>query len=98
MRNKIKVLLVLGILCFMPFSAGALEIKDLAQEEVLKGWEFFSENDLDGALGRFNQAIIINPTHAPAFYGKAHVYSAKNMPGRRSGSIVKPLKSLTHPW
>ena len=80
MRNKIKALLVLVILCFLPFNVSAKEMKELAQEEVQKGWGFFAENDLDAALGRFNQAIIIDPNHATAYYGKAHVYSAKNLP------------------
>ena len=80
MRNKINVvLLILAMICCLPFNVSAVEIVELAQEEVQKGWEFFAENDLDGALGRFDQAIIIDPNHAPAFYGKAHVYSAKNM-------------------
>lgn len=78
MKNNISLILALMLIVCLPFSSNANGIKELAQVEVEKGWAFFSDNELDAALGRFNQAIIIDPSHAPAYYGKAHAYSAMN--------------------
>ncbi|MBU0481664.1 MAG: tetratricopeptide repeat protein [Proteobacteria bacterium] len=78
---QLSFMLVAGFVLLLPLLAGAKEVTKYAQEEVEKGWGFFRDNDLDEALGRFNQAIIMDPAFAPAYYGKAHVYSARNQPG-----------------
>ena len=46
-----------------------------ARYAVEKGWKYFDRGDLAGALRRFHQATIIDPSFAPGYFGKAFVYS-----------------------
>jgi len=86
MREKMnkwyRILLVLlcGGLFLLPSKVVAKEVSHYAQDEVDKGWELFNEGDLDAALNSFNQAAIMDPSFAPAYYGQANTYGAQSKP------------------
>lgn len=50
----------------------------LAKETVDIGWQSFKQNDLEKALKSFNEAINIDPNFAPAYFGRAYVYSVQD--------------------
>jgi tetratricopeptide (TPR) repeat protein len=78
--RNIPVLIVIFFLFLSPI-AGAEDVGFYAALEVKKGWNAFKGGDIDEALRSFNQAAIIDSTHAPAYYGKGHVYLAKDKIG-----------------
>ena len=43
-----------------------------------KGWRYFNIGDLDTALKRFRQAVILDPDFAPGYYGVGYIYSIQN--------------------
>lgn len=49
-----------------------------AKESVEKGWQYFDKKDFNLALDNFNQASLIYSHFAPAYFGKAYVYSIQN--------------------
>ena len=70
------LLLALAVLCTHP--AAAQDVKHHAKGAVELGWSYFSKGDTDTALKRFNQALILDPNFAPAYFGIAYVYSVQN--------------------
>src|SRR4051794_10594201 len=56
----------------------AQDVKQHAQGAVELGWRYFNRGDTDTALKRFNQALILDPNFAPAYFGIAYVYSVQN--------------------
>ena len=77
MRTLLRVLLTLLILSTANLSV-AQDVKQHAQGAVELGWRYFNKGDMDTALKRFNQALILNPDFAPAYFGIAYVYSVQN--------------------
>lgn len=65
-----------AILC--SYSVAAQDVKQHAKGAVELGWSYFNKGDLDTALKRFNQALILDPNFAPAYFGMAYVYSVQN--------------------
>lgn len=70
------LLLAIAMLCAHP--AAAQDVKHHAKGAVELGWSYFNKGDADTALKRFNQALILNPDFAPAYFGIAYVYSVQN--------------------
>lgn len=58
--------------------AAAQDVKHHAKGAVELGWSYFNKGDADTALKRFNQALILDPNFAPAYFGIAYVYSVQN--------------------
>ena len=56
----------------------AQDVKQHARGAVELGWRYFNQGDMDTALKRFNQALILDPNFAPAYFGTAYVYSVQN--------------------
>ena len=56
----------------------AQDVKQHAKEAVELGWRYFNKGDSETALKRFNQALILDPDFAPAYFGIAYVYSVQN--------------------
>lgn len=77
MLSTLRVLLLgLALLCGLP--AAAQDVRHHAKGAVELGWSYFNKGDMDTALRRFNQALILDPHFAPAYFGIAYVYSAQN--------------------
>ena len=70
------LLLAIAVLCTHP--AAAQDVKNRAKGAVELGWSYFSKGDANTALKRFNQALILDPDFAPAYFGIAYVYSVQN--------------------
>ena len=68
--------LAIAVSCNAP--AIAQDIKGHAKGAVELGWSYFKKDDPATALKRFNQALIIDPNFAPAYFGMAYVYSYQN--------------------
>lgn len=68
--------LAIAVLCTHP--AAAQDAKHHAKDAVELGWKYFNKGDTDTALKRFNQALILDPDFAPAYFGIAYVYSVQN--------------------
>ena len=64
------------LLCSYP--AAAQDAKNHAKGAVELGWSYFNKGDTDIALKRFNQALILDPNFAPAYFGIGYVYSVQN--------------------
>ena len=75
---KFVIVAIIGLCLCMPGLVAAEDVSFYAQKEVDKGWEAFNGGDLDRALRDFNQAAKIDPSYAPAYYGKGHVYIAQD--------------------
>ena len=56
----------------------AQDVKQHARGAVELGWRYFNQGDMDTALKRFNQALILDPNFAPAYFGIGYVYSVQN--------------------
>lgn len=69
---------LLSMLLSCAYSATAQDVKHHAKGAVELGWSYFKKGDADTALKRFNQALILDPNFAPAYFGIAYVYSAQN--------------------
>ena len=54
------------------------DVKVHAKDAVELGWRYFQKGDLDTALKRFNQSLILDPDFAPGYFGIAYVYSVRN--------------------
>jgi len=70
------MLLVIAIACHGP--AIAQDVTRHAKGAVELGWSYFNKGDAETALKRFNQAVILDPNFAPAYFGIAYVYSVQN--------------------
>ncbi len=69
-------LLTIAVACNFPVIAQ--DVKRHAAGAVELGWNYFNKGDPDTALKRFNQALILDPNFAPAYFGMAYVYSVQN--------------------
>jgi Tfp pilus assembly protein PilF len=77
MPSFLRALLLASlIVCCHPVAAQ--DVKDHAKGAVELGWSYFNKGDADTALKRFNQALILDPDFAPAYFGIAYVYSTQN--------------------
>lgn len=77
MLEPVRILLLaIAMLCIHP--AVAQDVKRHAKGVVELGWSYFNKGDTDTALKRFNQALILEPEFAPAYFGIAYVYSVQN--------------------
>lgn len=99
MRIHIKSIIVaiIGLCLFLPGLVVAEEVSFYAQKEVDKGWEAFNGGDLDRALRDFNQAAKIDPSYAPAYYGKGHVYIAQDKFGLAIRFFTKTIDLAKEP-
>ncbi len=77
MLKPLRVLL-LAVAVLLASLAAAQDVKHHAKGAVELGWSYFKKGDLDTALKRFNQALILDPNFAPAYFGIAYVYSVQN--------------------
>jgi Tfp pilus assembly protein PilF len=77
MFTLIRILL-LAIAMHGAMPAGAQGMQHHAKDAVVLGWNYFKKGDADTALRRFNQALIIDPNFAPAYFGIAYVYSVQD--------------------
>ncbi|HWI80721.1 tetratricopeptide repeat protein [Ramlibacter sp.] len=77
MLAPVRILLaVIAVLFTHP--AAAQDVKHHAKGAVELGWSYFNKGDTETALKRFNQALILDPNFAPAYFGIAYVYSVQN--------------------
>ena len=76
MFSPLRVLLLAVVLMY-GFPASAQDVKHHAKHAVELGWSYFKKGDADTALKRFNQALILDPNFAPAYFGIAYVYSVQ---------------------
>ena len=56
----------------------AQDVRQHARGAVELGWRYFKQGDMETALRRFNQGVIVDPNFAPAYFGIAYVYSVQN--------------------
>ena len=70
------VVLVTALL--LSYQATAQDVQRPAKHAVELGWSYFEDGDLETALKRFNQALLLDPNFAPAYFGIAYVYSVQN--------------------
>ena len=94
--GAVPVLIVILFL-FMAPMVSAEDVGFYAAQEVEKGWDALNGGDLDEALRSFNQAAIIDPSHVPAYYGKGHVYLAKDKIGLAIKFFEKTIKLAQPP-
>jgi hypothetical protein len=62
-----RTLAALIVACLMTFGSGAVaqDVKQHARGAVELGWRYFNQGDMETALKRFNQALILDPNFAP---------------------------------
>jgi Tfp pilus assembly protein PilF len=77
MFSAMRILLLTILLC-IGGPAAAQDVKHHAKHAVELGWSYFQKGDMDTALKRFNQALILDPDFAPGYFGIAYVYSVQN--------------------
>lgn len=70
--------LLLALVVFTSNATMAQDVKHHAKRAVELGWTYFNNGDTDTALKRFNQALLLEPKFAPAYFGIAYVYSVQN--------------------
>ena len=78
MLTPVRILLLAIVVLLFTHPAAAQDVKHHAKDAVELGWSYFNKGDTDTALKRFNQALILDPDFAPAYFGIAYVYSAQN--------------------
>lgn len=71
-------ILLLTILISVGYPAIAQDVKSHAKEAVELGWRYFQNGDMETALKRFKQSLILDPDFAPGYFGIAYVYSVEN--------------------
>lgn len=77
MIQRVRILLLVFLmLCGYP--AAGQDVRHHAKGAVELGWRYFDKGDSDTALKRFNQALILDPNFAPAYFGIAYVYSVQD--------------------
>lgn len=77
MLSKCRTLL-LAIAVLTSNATSAQDVKHHAKNAVELGWTYFNQGDTDTALKRFNQALLLDPKFAPAYFGIAYVYSVQD--------------------
>ena len=99
MERILRVSSVLIAIFFLLLPSASLgeDVKHYAALEVEKGWQALNGGDLDEALRSFNQASIIDPSHAPAYYGKGHVYIAQDKIGLAISFFEKTIELADPP-
>jgi len=70
--------MLVSSLIFLPCYAVGNGTEKFAVDLTQKGWRYFNIGDLDTALKRFRQAIILDPDFAPGYYGVGYIYSIQN--------------------
>jgi len=80
-----------GILLLIPQPSRAEDVSFYAKQEVEKGWEAFNEGNLAAAVKSFQQATVIDPKYAPAYYAMGHGSLAQN---RLSDAIANFKKAI----
>lgn len=78
MSSLLRILLITFLLFTGYPAVAAQEASHHAKEAVELGWSYFQKGDLETALKRFNQALILDPDFAPGYFGIAYVYSVQN--------------------
>jgi Tfp pilus assembly protein PilF len=76
--RKLWVVLILLVGTLVSQLGLAQDTKEHAKGAVELGWRYLKKGDTDTALKRFNQALILDPDFAPAYFGIAYVYSVQN--------------------
>jgi Tfp pilus assembly protein PilF len=76
--RRLIVLLLTACLLFAGGTCQAQDVKQHARGAVELGWRYFNQGDTETALKRFNQALILDPNFAPAYFGIAYVYSVQS--------------------
>lgn len=71
-------ILLLSIAMLWMYPTAAQGVKNHAKGAVELGWSYFNKGDTRTALKRFNQALILDPDSASAYFGIAYVYSVEN--------------------
>jgi tetratricopeptide (TPR) repeat protein len=89
--------MVIGFLLLSPTPGSAEDVGFYAKQEVEKGWEAFSNGDIDSALRSFHQATIVDPQYAPGYYGKGHAYMARNKLGPAIVNFEKTIELADPP-
>ena len=77
MQSVLRILFLV-LLLWSSAPAMAQDVKHHAKHAVELGWSYFKKGDMDTALKRFNQALILDPDFAPGYFGIAYVYSVQN--------------------
>ena len=88
---------VIGMFLFLPGITQADDVSFYAQKEVDNGWAAFNGGNLDKALLDFTQAAKIDPSCVSAYYGKGHVYIAKDKFGLAINSFNKSIELAKEP-
>jgi tetratricopeptide (TPR) repeat protein len=78
----------------LPGHAVEAGLKDDALKSTEKGWRYLHIGDLDVALKRFRQAIILDPDFAPGYFGVGYIY---NLQDRLSLAIQYLRKAVRLP-
>ena len=69
------VFMLLFFFSALPCQAVEKGPEPLALELTQKGWRYFNIGEIDTALKRFRQAVILDPDFAPGYYGVGYIYS-----------------------
>ena len=78
MRGVSNAIALLVLVLSLAHPASGQDVKHHAKHAVELGWNYFNRGDMDTALRRFNQALILDPDFAPAYFGIAYVYSIQS--------------------
>ena len=68
------------------------EDKFMSNQKVEAAWELESNENLDGAIELFDEAIQLNPNNALAYYGRGTVYSELKQHERALGDFNKSIE------
>ena len=71
-------LVVIALLLWPTGPVLGQDIKPQAGHAVESGWSYLNRGDMDTALRRFRQALVLDPNFAPAYFGIAYMYSVQN--------------------
>jgi tetratricopeptide (TPR) repeat protein len=91
------MIVLFGVLCGPPLESRAEDVSFYARQEVEKGWQSFNEGDPAAALRSFQQAIIIDPKYAPAYYAQGHASLAQNRLGAAIANFNKAIELAEPP-
>lgn len=53
-------------------------VEKFAAEFTARGWRYFNIGDIDTALKKFRQSIILDPEFSDGYYSIGYIYSIKN--------------------
>ena len=88
-------MLLLTILLWNGGPVMAQDAKHHAKHAVELGWGYFQKGDMDTALKRFNQALILDSDFAPGYFGIAYGRSEQLNILSRSDMIFWRFQILT---